>query len=80
MRFLLQAAAVLAVAYLLLGAYAGYRVARGIDDAKRSSVLVRTGARMFGRDAVERLAIRRGHIPGWVTRAPTFWIALHAAE
>ena len=80
MRLLFRTGLVVVLAYLLLGAYAGYRVARGIDDAKASSLVTRVGAHLMGRDAVERLAIVRGHVPGFLTASPTFWMALHAAE
>lgn len=69
----------LLVAYLGLGAYAGYRVAQGIDNAEASSLVTRVGARVMGRPKVERLAIRAGHVPGWITRSPSFWWTLHAA-
>lgn len=80
MRALLSAALVAALLYFGLAAYAGFRVARGIDDAKASSVVTRVGARLIGRDAVERLAIRRGRVPSVLTASPTFWIALRAFE
>jgi hypothetical protein len=35
---------------------------------------------MMGRDAVERLAIRKGNLPSWITQSPTFWMALRAYE
>ena len=76
----LRAIVVLAVLYLALTAYAGFRVARGIDDAKAHSVTTRVGARLMGRDAVERLAIHKGNLPGWVTGSPSFWWALRAYE
>jgi|GEM_PF-1836121 len=80
MRLLLSSIAVLVLCYAALTAYAGFRVARGIDDAKASSVVTRVGARMMGRDAVERVAIRRGNVPSWITQSPAFWIALRATE
>lgn len=76
----LGAAVLVAVAYGALTAYAGFRVARGIDDAKASSAATRIGARLMGRDAVERLAIRKGNVPVWVTRSPAFWLTLRAME
>ena len=72
--------AAVVLAYTGLTAYAGFRVARGIDDAKASSVATRVGARVLGRDTVERLAIRQGGVPGWVTRSPAFWLTLRATE
>ncbi|TAM90188.1 hypothetical protein EPN42_06200 [bacterium] len=80
MRLFIRTGLVVVLAYLLLAAYAGYRVARGIDDAKSSSLVTRVGAHLMGRNAVERLAITRGHVPGVLTASPTFWMALHAAE
>jgi hypothetical protein len=71
---------ILVLAYAALTSYAGFRVARGIDDAKAQSVVTRVGARIMGRDAVERLAIRKGNVPGWITQSPTFWMALRANE
>ena len=69
-----------ALCYAALTGYAGFRVARGIDDAKASSVVARVGTQMMGRDAVERLAIRKGNVPGWITQSPTFWLTLRAME
>jgi hypothetical protein len=80
MRPLLTVFVALVLCYAALTAYAGFRVARGIDDAKASSVVTRVGARLMGRDAVERVAIRKGNVPGWITQSPAFWIALHATE
>jgi hypothetical protein len=80
MRPVLSVFVTLILCYTALTAYAGFRVARGIDDAKASSVVTRVGARMMGRDAVERVAIRKGNVPGWITQSPAFWIALHATE
>ena len=72
--------AALALAYLALTAYAGFRVARGIDDAKASSTVTRVGASIMGRDAVERVAIRKGNVPRWITESPAFWLTLRAME
>ena len=80
MRALLSFAAALAICYLALTAYAGFRVARGIDDAKARSLAVRAGARVMGRDAVERVAIRKGNVPPWITQSPAFWLTLRAME
>jgi hypothetical protein len=43
-------------------------------------VVTRVGARLMGRDAVEKVAIRKGKVPGWITKSPAFWAALHATE
>lgn len=80
LRLFASLVVLLALAYAALCGYAGFRVARGIDDAKAQSVVTRVGARMMGRDAVERLAIRKGSVPGWITQSPTFWMALRANE
>ena len=80
MGALLRFVAVLAIAYVALTAYAGFRVARGIDDAKASSAATRIGSTLLGRDAVERIAIRKGNVPRWVTESPAFWLTLRAAE
>lgn len=80
MNKLLGSAVAIAVAYGALTAYAGFRVARGIDDAKAASATTRVGAHLIGRDAVERLAIRKGNVPAWVTRSPAFWLTLRAME
>ena len=69
-----------AAGYLALSAYAGYRVARGIDAAEHHSLVVRVGADIVGRTAVERLAIRKGRVPAILTKSPAFWIALRATE
>lgn len=80
MRVLLAGAFVLALGYTAITGYAGFLVARGIDDAKAHSVVTRVGARLMGRDAVERLAIRKGNVPPWMTQSPAFWMTLRAAE
>jgi hypothetical protein len=80
MRFLSTALILLVLAYAGLTAYAGFRVARGIDEAKGSSVVTRVATRVIGRDATERLAIRKGNVPGWITQSPAFWMALRANE
>lgn len=80
MRILGSLLVLLALTYAALTAYAGFRVARGIDDAKASSVVTRVATRVMGRDAVERLAIHKGNVPGWITQSPTFWMALRANE
>ena len=80
MRPLVIVALVAVLAYVGITVYAGFRVARGIDDAKASSVVTRVGARLMGRDAVERLAIRKGNVPTWIAASPTFWMALRANE
>ena len=80
MRLLTTLLVLCVLAYAALTAYAGFRVARGIDDAKAQSVVTRVGARMMGRDAVERLAIHKGNLPPWITQSPTFWMALRANE
>lgn len=70
----------LLAAYLGLTAYAGLRVARGIQNAKASSVVTRVGAEVIGHRMVERLALRTANLPAWITRSPAFWWSLHAAE
>jgi hypothetical protein len=80
MRSLIGIAAAALVLYFALSAYAGLRVARGIDGAKAHSIVTRVGVRLLGRTAVERLAIRRGDVPAFLTASPTFWMALHANE
>ena len=80
MRSLFGLVLIAALVYGAVTAYAGFRVARGIDDAKASSVVTRAGAHVLGRDAVERLAIRKGDVPGWITQSPAFWLTLRALE
>lgn len=80
MRLLLTGIFLLLLAYTAITAYAGFLVARGIDDAKAQSVVTRVGARVMGRDAVERIAIRKGNVPAWMTQSPAFWAALRATE
>jgi hypothetical protein len=80
MRVILAVAFLCAFAYTAITGYAGFLVARGIDDAKAHSVVTRVGARLMGRDAVERVAIRKGNVPGWITQSPAFWMTLHATE
>ncbi|HZZ63900.1 MAG TPA: hypothetical protein VFE17_00250 [Candidatus Baltobacteraceae bacterium] len=80
MRTITACVICLLAAYLGVTAYAGYRVAQGIDNAKATSLVTRAGAGLMGRRQVERLAIRAGHVPAWITRSPSFWWTLHAAE
>lgn len=80
MRIFTTALAIAILAYAALTAYAGFRVARGIDDAKASSMVTRVATHVIGRDAVERLAIRKGNVPRWITQSPAFWMALRANE
>jgi hypothetical protein len=80
MRILVTAVLACALGYTAVTGYAGFLVARGIDDAKAHSVVTRVGARLMGRDAVERLAIRQGRVPPWMTHSPAFWMALRANE
>ncbi len=80
MRLLLAAVFVCALGYTALTGYAGFLVARGIDNAKAQSASTRVGARLMGRDAVERLAIHKGRVPAWMTSSPVFWMALRANE
>jgi hypothetical protein len=80
MRLLLTAVFLCVLAYTAITSYAGFLVARGIDDAKAHSVVTRVGARLMGRDAVERVAIRKGNVPGWITQSPAFWATLRAME
>jgi hypothetical protein len=80
MRIVATLLILLAIAYAGLTAYAGFRVARGIDEAKASSLVTRVATRVIGRDAVERLAIRKGSVPAWITQSPAFWMALRANE
>lgn len=80
MKILATLAVLVLVAYAGLTAYAGFRVARGIDDVKAHSVVARVGTQFMGRDAVERVAIRKGNIPNWITQSPAFWWALRTYE
>lgn len=80
MRVILAAVLLCVLGYTAVTGYAGFLVARGIDDAKAHSVVTRVGARLMGRDAVERVAIRKGNVPAWITQSPAFWATLHATE
>lgn len=80
MRVLLSLIILFVLAYAAFTGYVGFRVARGIDDVKASSVTTRVGMRLMGREAVERLAIHKGNVPSWVTNSPAFWAALRASE
>lgn len=80
MRFVIAALLLCALAYTAVTGYAGFLVARGIDDAKARSTVTRVATRLMGRDAVDRVAIRKGRVPGWVTQSPAFWATLHATE
>lgn len=80
MRIFFAAVFLCALGYTAVTAYGGFLVARGIDDAKARSVVTRVGTRLMGRDAVERLALRKGNVPPWMTQSPAFWMALRANE
>lgn len=80
MKVLFTAIFLCALAYTVVTGYAGFLVARGIDDAKAHSAVTRVATRIMGRDAVEQVAIRKGRVPGWVTQSPAFWATLHATE
>lgn len=80
MRVLLAALFLCVLGYGAVTGYAGFLVARGIDDAKAHSVVTRVGAGLMGRDAVEHVAIRKGNVPGWITGSPVFWMTLRATE
>jgi hypothetical protein len=80
MRLLVVAVFLCVLGYTAVTGYAGFLVARGIDDAKARSVVTRVGARVIGRDAVEHAAIRKGKVPRWITQSPVFWMALRANE
>lgn len=80
MRVFLAAAFLCVLGYTAITGYGGFLVARGIDQAKAHSLVTRVGARLVGRDAVEELAIRKGHVPRWMTQSPAFWVTLRATE
>lgn len=80
MRVVLAAVFLCLLAYTSVTGYAGFLVARGIDDAKAHSVVTRVATRLIGRDKTERLAIAKGRVPHWMTQSPAFWAALHATE
>lgn len=80
MRLAAAAIFLCALAYTAVTGYAGFLVARGIDDAKARSAVTRVATRLMGRDAVERVAIRKGRVPQWVTQSPAFWMTLRATE
>jgi hypothetical protein len=69
----------LIAAYALATAVAGYNVGRAISSAK-ANPLGAIASSMAGRDATERFAIERLHVPVVVTASPTFWLALRMSE
>jgi hypothetical protein len=82
MRFLgrlLALVGVLALIYLCVTAYLGYRVGSAIREAEQRR-LVRTGAHIVGRAMMEHYAVRRSGIPEVLVDSPTFWLALRATE
>jgi hypothetical protein len=80
MRAFLGIVLLVVLGYAGVTAYVGFRVARGIDRARAGSIVTRITADVVGRDAIERLAIRKGNVPHWITQSPTFWMALRANE
>ncbi|HUY41102.1 MAG TPA: hypothetical protein VMV82_05990 [Candidatus Dormibacteraeota bacterium] len=82
MRFLgrlLALVGLLALIYFGVTAYLGYRVGSAIHAAERRRI-VRAGAHVVGRPAVERYAIKRSGIPAFLVESPAFWYALHRTE
>ncbi len=69
----------LAVAYLAVTAYFGFRLGREIYKAKTQNVLVNIGADL-GREYVEQAAIKVAKVPEYITDSPTFWWAMRATE
>jgi len=76
---LLAAVGLLALGYLVATAYLGYRVGSAIHDAERHRI-VRAGAHLIGRAALERYAIRRSRLPTYLYESPSFWYALRRFE
>lgn len=72
--------AAVAACYLLAGAYFGYAVGRAMHEAKAANPMIAMVAGAIGRDNAERYAIAKLHVPAYVLKAPTFWIALRMNE
>lgn len=72
--------AAIAACYLVVGAYYGYLVGRAIHEVKASNPVVAMVAGAIGRTASEQFAIAKLRVPGYIERAPTFWMALHFNE
>lgn len=82
MRFLgrlLALVGALALIYLAVTAYLGYRVGSAIHDAEQHRI-VRAGAHLVGKRMMERYAVRRSDLPDALVESPAFWLALRAAE
>lgn len=82
MRFvgtLLALVGALALVYLGVTAYLGFRVGSAIHAAEQRRI-VRAGAHLVGRPALERYAIRRSGLPDVLVQSPTFWLLMRRAE
>jgi len=67
-------------AYAGVTAYVGFRVGRGIAQAKASNPFMRMGASLLGRDSVEQIVIKRVGVSRAIVASPAFWIALRLTE
>lgn len=76
---LLALIGVLAVVYLGVTAYLGFRVGSTIHAAEQRRI-VREGAHLIGRPALERYAIHRSGLPDFLVQSPTFWLLLRESE
>jgi uncharacterized membrane protein SpoIIM required for sporulation len=66
--------------YFAFTAYLGYRVGRAIAVAEQRRPMVRRGAALLGRDAIELFAVRRSGLPYYWVESPTFWLLLRNSE
>jgi hypothetical protein len=79
-RATITLAIVLLFAYLGVSAFYGYRVGRVIYEAKARNAYIAIASTMIGREETEHYAITHLDVPDYITKSPTFWLALRWSE
>jgi hypothetical protein len=79
-RATITLAIVMLFAYLGVSAFYGYRVGHVIYEAKARNPYIAIASTMIGREETERYAITHLDVPEFITKSPTFWLALRESE
>jgi hypothetical protein len=79
-RAIITLAIVLLIAYLGVSAFYRYRVGRVIYEAKARNAYVAIASTVIGREGTEHYAITHLNVPEFITKSPTFWLALRESE
>jgi hypothetical protein len=79
-RATITLAIVLLFAYLGVSAFYGYQVGHTIYEAKARNAYIAIASTMIGREETEHYAITHLQVPDFVTKSPTFWLALRWSE